>query len=120
MGPTSAAYLSKHVEGYVHCGQEGSEGGGHFRVKGGSGETQGKEEVVFSKIQRLKDKIALWNKAQHSILQSPGSRLSVGGQCLLCRDEYLVQEDLADVWGEVAEGCQGPAENLEKAILDCV
>lgn len=55
-GATSTVYLSKHVEGHVHCGQEGSEGRGHFRVKGGSGETQGKEEVVLSKIQGLKDK----------------------------------------------------------------
>lgn len=60
-GGTSPAYLSKHIEGHIHGGQEGSEGGGHFRVKGGSGETQRKEEVVFSKIQGLKDKTALWN-----------------------------------------------------------
>lgn len=33
---------------------------------------------------------------------------------------YLIQQDLADIWGEVAQGCRGPAEDLEKAILDCV
>lgn len=31
---------------------------------------------------------------------------------------YLIQQDLADVRGEVAQGCQSPAEDLEEAILD--
>lgn len=33
---------------------------------------------------------------------------------------YLIQQDLADIRGEVAQGRQGPAEDLEEAILDHV
>lgn len=66
---TEPTYLSKHVEGHIHCGQKGPKGGGHFGVKGGSGKAQGKQEVVFSKVQGLQEK----SRAIQDPVKAPGS-----------------------------------------------
>lgn len=58
-GQTNPTYLSKHVQGHIHGGQKGPEGGGPFRVKSGSGEAQGKQEAVLSKVQGLQSKMRL-------------------------------------------------------------
>ena len=34
------------------------------------------------------------------------------------RAEYLIQQDLADIGGEAAQGGQGPAEDPQEAVLD--
>lgn len=55
--------------------------------------------------------------------RSPGSsrrRAGHGRTSAAHWGHYLVQQDLADVGGEVAQGCQGPAEDLEEAVLDRV
>lgn len=51
--PVVSTHLSKHVESHIHRGQQGAKGWGHFRVKGGSGEVQGKQEVVLGQVQGL-------------------------------------------------------------------
>lgn len=79
--PVVPTHLSKHVESHIHRGQQGAKGWGHFRVKGGSGEVQGKQEVVLGQVQGLSRKTCTHARGRDQAHTRQRSGSSREGKC---------------------------------------
>lgn len=126
-------YLTQHAQSHVDGGQQGSKRRSHIRVKCWSREAEHKQGSVFCQIHTLTRKQTHTNQNLTLFLSLHGYQQLLPGvktnsikspdhfwkQGILSQNNQgdLVKKNLAAVWSEVLQGCQGFAEDFQKTAL---